>query len=90
MNDAGAKPSRAAFARSPALSSEHAGFIAEKNLIKRDEIALRQLPTLREHQGPREKKLRLRSEAGVVSAPSAATWASPTNSAFVLLHKLRK
>jgi hypothetical protein len=32
---------------------------AEENHIKRDGIAVRQLRALREHQGPREKKLRL-------------------------------
>jgi hypothetical protein len=34
-------------------------FFAEENPIKRDGIAVRQLRALREHQGPREKKLRL-------------------------------
>ena len=34
-------------------------YFAEENPIKRDGIALRQLRALREHQGPREKKLRL-------------------------------
>jgi hypothetical protein len=34
-------------------------YFAEQNAIKRDEIAARQLHALREHQGPREKKLRL-------------------------------
>ena len=34
-------------------------FFAEENRIKRDEVALRQLHALKEHQGPREKKLRL-------------------------------
>jgi hypothetical protein len=34
-------------------------FFAEPNATKRDEIAARQLHALREHQGPRDKKLRL-------------------------------
>ena len=34
-------------------------YFAEPNEIKRDGIAVRQLRALREHQGPREKKLRL-------------------------------
>jgi hypothetical protein len=34
-------------------------YFAEENPIKRDGIAVRQLRPLREHQGPREKKLRL-------------------------------
>lgn len=34
-------------------------YFAEDNPIKRDGIAVRQLRALREHQGPREKKLRL-------------------------------
>ena len=34
-------------------------YFAEENPIKRDGIAMRQLRALREHQGPREKKLRL-------------------------------
>ena len=34
-------------------------FFAEPNAIKRDEIAARQLHAFREHQGPREKKLRI-------------------------------
>ena len=34
-------------------------FFAEENQIKRDEVAARQLHALKEHQGPREKKLRL-------------------------------
>jgi hypothetical protein len=34
-------------------------FFAEENPIQRDGIAVRQLRALREHQGPREKKLRL-------------------------------
>jgi hypothetical protein len=34
-------------------------YFAEKNAIKRDEIAARQLHALRQHQGPRDKKLRL-------------------------------
>jgi hypothetical protein len=34
-------------------------FFAEENPIKREGIAVRQLRVLREHQGPREKKLRL-------------------------------
>jgi hypothetical protein len=34
-------------------------FHAEKNSIKRDEIAARQLHALRQCQGPREKPLRL-------------------------------
>ena len=34
-------------------------YFDEENPIKRDGIAVRQLRALREHQGPREKKLRL-------------------------------
>jgi hypothetical protein len=34
-------------------------FFAEENQIKRDEVAAPQLHALKEHQGPREKKLRL-------------------------------
>jgi hypothetical protein len=34
-------------------------YFAEKDRLKRDEIALRQLHALREHQGPSEKALRL-------------------------------
>ena len=34
-------------------------YFAEENPIKRDGIAVRQLRALREHQGPREKPLRL-------------------------------
>ena len=34
-------------------------YFAEENRYKQDEIALRQLHALKEHQGPREKKLRL-------------------------------
>ena len=34
-------------------------YFAEENRLKRDEIALRQLHALREHQGPGEKTLRL-------------------------------
>jgi hypothetical protein len=34
-------------------------YFSEENPIKRDGIAVRQLRALREHQGPREKKLRL-------------------------------
>ena len=34
-------------------------YFAEENPIKRDGIAMRQLRALGEHQGPREKKLRL-------------------------------
>jgi hypothetical protein len=34
-------------------------YLAEENQIKRKEIAIRQLPPLREHQGLREQKVRL-------------------------------
>jgi hypothetical protein len=34
-------------------------YFAEENRYKQDEIALRQLHALKEHQGPREKPLRL-------------------------------
>jgi hypothetical protein len=34
-------------------------YFAEENRYKQDEIALRQLHALKEHQEPREKKLRL-------------------------------
>jgi hypothetical protein len=33
---------------------------AEEDRYKQDEIAVRQLRALRDHQGPRDKKLRLR------------------------------
>jgi hypothetical protein len=35
-------------------------FFAEEDRYKQDEIAVRQLRALRDHQGPRDKKLRLR------------------------------
>jgi hypothetical protein len=34
-------------------------YFADENRYKQDEIALRQLHALKEHQGPREKPLRL-------------------------------
>ena len=34
-------------------------FFAEPNLIKRDEIAARQMSVLRQYQGPREKPVRI-------------------------------
>lgn len=34
-------------------------FFAEENPVKRDAIALRQLMLLKEHQGPRDRQLRL-------------------------------
>ena len=34
-------------------------YFAETNAIKRDEIAGRQMHALREHQGPREKPVRI-------------------------------
>jgi hypothetical protein len=34
-------------------------FFAEPNLIKRDEIAARQMSVLRQYQGPREKPARI-------------------------------
>ncbi len=34
-------------------------YFAEENRYKQEEIALRQLHALKEHQGPREKALRL-------------------------------
>ena len=34
-------------------------YFAEDNPVKRDGIAVRQLRALREHQGPRDEKLRL-------------------------------
>jgi hypothetical protein len=34
-------------------------YFAEPNAIKRDEIAARQMQTLRRYQGPREKPLRI-------------------------------
>ncbi len=34
-------------------------YFAEKNAIKRDEIAGRQMSVLREYQGPREKPVRI-------------------------------
>ena len=34
-------------------------FFAEEDRLKRDEIALRQLHVLREHQGPRDETIRL-------------------------------
>jgi hypothetical protein len=42
-----------------ALVEDMRAYFAEENPIKRDGIAVRQLRALREHQGPREKKLRL-------------------------------
>jgi hypothetical protein len=53
-------PSKAAFFMPslPPLPDMRAYF-AEENPIKRDGIAVRQLRALRDHQGPREKKLRL-------------------------------
>jgi hypothetical protein len=43
----------------PRLRRHMRAYFAEENPIKRDGIAVRQLRALREHQGPREKKLRL-------------------------------
>jgi hypothetical protein len=34
-------------------------YFAEPNLVKRDEIAARQMHALREYQGPREKPVRI-------------------------------
>jgi hypothetical protein len=44
--------------RRPRLRQRHERlFFAEKDLIKRDAIAAHQLGVLKDHQGPREKKL---------------------------------
>jgi lipase chaperone LimK len=42
-----------------AFVNDMRAYFAEENRYKQDEIALRQLHALKEHQGPREKKLRL-------------------------------
>ena len=42
-----------------AVVKDMEAYFAEDDRLKRDEIALRQLHVLREHQGPREKTLRL-------------------------------
>src|SRR3984957_21286181 len=42
-----------------AFGEDMRAYFAEENPIKRDGIAVRQLRALREHQGPRDKKLRL-------------------------------
>jgi hypothetical protein len=42
-----------------ALAKDMAAYFAEEDRLKRNEIALRQLHVLREHQGPREETLRL-------------------------------
>ena len=42
-----------------AFADDMRAYFAEENPIKREGIAVRQLRALREHQGPREKKLRL-------------------------------
>jgi hypothetical protein len=42
-----------------AFTEDMRAYFAEENQIKRDGIAVLQLRALREHQGPREKKLRL-------------------------------
>ena len=46
-------------------------FFAEENRYKQDEIALRQLHALKEHQGPREKALRLSEVSRVVHGSRA-------------------
>ena len=50
-------------------------YFAEENPIKADGIAVRQLRALREHQGPREKKLRLEDVKGK-RRPQATAWSS--------------
>ncbi|MGA2057947.1 MAG: hypothetical protein ABSG88_21905 [Bradyrhizobium sp.] len=42
-----------------AFVNDMRAFFAEPNQLKRDQIAVRQLHALKEHQGPRDKKLRL-------------------------------
>ena len=42
-----------------AFVKDIAAYFREDNTMKRDEIALRQLHALKQHQGPREKPLRL-------------------------------
>jgi len=42
-----------------ALVADMRAFFAEPNLIKRDEIAARQMHVLRQYQGPRERPVRV-------------------------------
>jgi hypothetical protein len=53
----------------PAVAKAFVGdmraYFAEEDRLKRDEIALRQLHVLREHQGPREKTLGLSDVKGM-------------------------
>jgi hypothetical protein len=42
-----------------AFVADMRAFFAEPNLIKRDEIAARQMSALRQYQGPREKPVRI-------------------------------
>ena len=53
------KPIEIPPAAARAFVKDMRAFFAEKSALKRDEIAARQLTALREHQGPREKKLRI-------------------------------
>jgi hypothetical protein len=53
------KPIELPPAAARAFVDDMRAYFAEENPIKRDGIAVRQLRALREHQGPREKKLRL-------------------------------
>jgi hypothetical protein len=42
-----------------AFVADMRAFFAEPNLIKRDDIAARQMSVLRQYQGPREKPVRI-------------------------------
>ena len=53
------KPLDLAMQVAKAFIKDMKAFHAEPNVIKRDEIASRQLHALRKYQGPREKKLRV-------------------------------
>jgi hypothetical protein len=50
---------RTAARRARRFVEDMRAYFAESNTIKADGIAARQLHALREHQGPRERKLRL-------------------------------
>jgi hypothetical protein len=54
-----AKPPDLPPAVASAFVKDMKAFFAEKNRYKQDEIALRQLHAIKEHQGPRENALRL-------------------------------
>jgi hypothetical protein len=55
----GSQAARTPSRRRTRLRQDMRAYFAEENPIKREGIAVRQLRALREHQGPREKKLRL-------------------------------